>query len=61
MTETSEEEFPEEKVITALKFLADQCDRLGLPDYGEIIDEAAQECLKLLKKPGNGHATSSTH
>lgn len=48
MVDNPAEEGTPEKVIAALKFLVFQCGSHGLPDYGQIIEDAAEECLKLM-------------
>jgi hypothetical protein len=36
-----------EQVIAALRFLADECRRAGLPEYGEIVSDGFDRCLNL--------------
>lgn len=52
MADNAAEDGTPEKVIAALKFLVSQCGSHGLADYGEIIDEAAEECLRLMLNKG---------
>jgi hypothetical protein len=52
MMDAPSEEGAADKVIAALKFLVFQCGSHGLPDYGQIIDDAAEQCLKLMLNKG---------
>ena len=35
-----------EQVIAALKYLADQCRKTGLTEYGDVVEDALDRCLK---------------